>query len=164
MTDVKSHPFTANQQENRIVEVEDILTRLRGSIEAGMERFKKDNDLDQSYVNEIIVPLLKDVLENLFTPIVSRHTLDSSEIKKEFFVIHYTGIDNLVSMLSRATDHNGKSMLRLYDSVHFNDPDEGNYFDRNLVHSKDHGFYPIKKRIMPISHRSFGHTLTRKKT
>ena len=46
-------------------------------------------------------------------------------------VIHYTSIDVLVSMLERAAQ--GESAwLRLYDSVHLNDPDEGNYLARTL--------------------------------
>lgn len=128
-----------------MVESEDKLERLRVSIEAGAERFKKDHELNQSYVDEIIVPLLKDVLESQFTPIKSRHALDSSEVNDGFFVIHYTGITNLVSMLRCAADDNGKSSLRLYDSVHFNDPDEGNYFDRYLELSKEHEILPNKK-------------------
>lgn len=126
-------------------ESEERIERLRVSMEAGKERFTKDHELNQSYINEIIVPNLKDVLESLFTPIESRHMLDSSEVKDDFFVIHYTGIDNLISMLSGAIEDNENSLLRLYDTVHLNDPDEGNYFDRYLKHSKDHELLPRSK-------------------
>jgi len=67
-------------------------------------------------------------------------------------VIHYTSIENLMSILGYADKNSagkntnekmiskgkedeketGKGYLRLYDTVHFNDPDEGNFFVRNL--------------------------------
>lgn len=63
-------------------------------------------------------------------------------------VIHYTSIENLMSILDSADKKSAgknknqtminkgkkdkKGFLRLYDTVHFNDPDEGNFFVRNL--------------------------------
>lgn len=66
-------------------------------------------------------------------------------------VIHYTSIENLMSILGYADKNSAgkntnekmiskgqedkqatKGFLRLYDTVHFNDPDEGNFFVRNL--------------------------------
>lgn len=67
-------------------------------------------------------------------------------------VIHYTSIENLKSILDSAAKKSAgknkhekminkgkedeketsKGFLRLYDTVHFNDPDEGNFFVRNL--------------------------------
>ena len=40
------------------------------------------------------------------------------------FLIHYTSLDTLFSML----DHNNPGYLRLYDTVHSNDPTEGTFF------------------------------------
>lgn len=52
-------------------------------------------------------------------------------------VVHYTSVNVLLSMLKRASK--GKcAWLRLYDSVHLNDPDEGNYLARIL--SEDHSW------------------------
>ena len=124
---------------------DELLDRLRVTIEAGLERFAKDQVLDRSYVERIVVPPLKEALESLFSEIDSRHLLDSTKEENRIYVIHYTGIGNLVSMLHRAKENSEDSYLRHYDSVHLNDPDEGNYFNRNLTHSKGHELLPQSK-------------------
>ena len=68
------------------------------------------------------------------------HEVDEAKNYHDNLVIHYTTINALASMLSYAslesethtTDGPEKSLWRLYDSVHLNDPDEGVYFSRNL--------------------------------
>ena len=82
-------------------------------------------NLALAYVTEIVCPPLRDVLNNLRI-----HKVDESEIGEDKLVVHYTSIAALVSMLQDASKGNNKSFLRLYDSVHLNDPDEGNFFDR----------------------------------
>ena len=61
-------------------------------------------------------------------------------------MIHYTSVAALVSMIQDASQKAGKakepeleltvgdkkSLRRLYDSVHLNDPDEGNYLTSNM--------------------------------
>ena len=112
--------------------IQEKIERLRALVETGRDRFDKDGDLDQRYVTGIVVPALGDVFKDLTSQIEERHMLGDNEVAESNYVIHYTSITSLVSMLNRAADCDGKSSLRLYDSAHFNDPDEGNYFDRNL--------------------------------
>lgn len=128
-------------------EIEDRLARLRASIDAGKDRFRKDRSLAPSYTDEIVIPLLKEVLEFLFVEIEERHSLTDTKGDQYVYVIHYTGISNLVSMLRGALENKKKSSLRLYDSVHFNDPDEGNYFDRSLSLSKGHNLLKVDKAL-----------------
>ncbi len=147
---------------------------LQRIAKAGREYFDRYGELNlRWYVERFVMPVLKDVLKNLCLEIEERHKVDEPEDEKDNFVIHYTSIGNLVSMLKReaknrqnaakneqnkvkdeqnatedkqdvAKDEQESSKdeqnaigernasLRLYDSVHFNDPDEGNYFFRNL--------------------------------
>jgi len=126
-------------------DLEEKLSKFRDSIKPGLDRLRKDDQLHRSYVNDVIVPSFRDVLESLFSPIESLHLLDSKDEDGREFVIHYTGVANLISMLQGAIENNGSSSLRLYDSVHLNDPDEGNYFDRYLKHSKNHDLLPKSK-------------------
>ena len=83
-------------------------------------------------MSEIVYPELSDVLKNLLDKIENRHRLEEYEGGKKIRVIHYTSISTLVSMLQNASVDGRSASLRLYDSAHFNDPDEGKYFYRNL--------------------------------
>lgn len=69
-------------------------------------------------------------LEQLCNEIDECHGIEP-EIGSTQTVIHYTSINALVSMLERAA-RGERAWLRLYDSVHLNDPDEGNYLARTL--------------------------------
>ncbi len=127
-------------------EAEDKAGKLKAAIAAGRDRFDKDGDLDLEYVSGVVVPRLQDVLSDRCLEIEKRHRLDESRGDKSILVIHYTGIRAIVSMLQEVSrkererlhidqESAGKERgvsLRLYDSVHFNDPDEGNYLVRNL--------------------------------
>ena len=72
-------------------------------------------------------------LKDMWLQIEKRHEIDEPESSREKFVIHYTSIAALVSMLQNALKGNKKSYLRLYDSIHSNDPGEGNYLTRDLL-------------------------------
>ena len=106
------------------------LGQLRESIEAGL-RFQEDHDSILKYTEGVVIPNLEKVLEDLSSAIDLRHSLDKGDQGDRVFVIHYTSIVTLISMLQNAAAGQ-TSTLRLYDSVHFNDPDEGNYLGRNL--------------------------------
>ena len=142
------------------------MEKLKTFVKEGMRELKKDEYLGLSYVDEIVIPALKEVLQDLCLEIEERHKLDEPESWQENFVIHYTSIDTLVSMLQQEAKNkqnvakNGQNeakdeqesskdeqnaSLRLYDSVHFNDPDEGNYFFRNLNLPKKHAWLGDKK-------------------
>ena len=128
------------------------MEKLKTFMEAGREYFDKHGDLDLRYITNPVIKVLKGELEDLCLEIEKRHKIDEPERWRENFVIHYTSIGTLVSMLQRevknkqdvARDKQNAS-LRLYDSVHFNDPDEGNYFFRNLKLPKKHAWLGTKK-------------------
>ena len=104
---------------------------LQRVVKEGREYFDRHGKLDLGYIDVTVTPVLEDVLQSLCCKIEERHKIDH-EIWKDIDVIHYTSIGNLVSMLQQTKKNKQNASLRLYDSVHFNDPDEGNYFSRNL--------------------------------
>ena len=139
-------------------QTEGTMEKLQRVVKAGRERLEKHGDLNLGYVERFVIPALKNVLKNLCLEIEERHKIDP-EVEKDIDVIHYTSIGTLVSMLqqeaknrqNKAKDEQESSKdeqnasLRLYDSVHFNDPDEGNYFFRNLNLPKKYAWLGEKK-------------------
>ena len=131
--------MTTGERDNPGTKIED----LRASIEAGMDRYDNNRSLDlTNYVTGVVAPRFQDILSDLCTEIDQRHRLEDSESSNTayHYVVHYTSVATIVSMLQRqarkqaqeaAPDRLGTS-LRLYDSAHLNDPDEGNYLIRSL--------------------------------
>ena len=107
-----------NEYQDRMVELQD-------SIEAGMH-FAKQDKLEPGYVADIIVPKLKEAVIDKCRDIERHHLLDGAEEQEKRLVIHYTSIGTLFSMLQGAVNGQTAS-LRMYDSVHFNDPEEGKH-------------------------------------
>ena len=147
------------------------LNMLKTSIQSAPEYFKKSDDRALEYVTYAVRPTLRDVLNDLRLQIEERHKFESS-VKDRIFVIHYTSIAVLVSVLQDVSEKeqvrkkpekeakvnkpkankpklppdDKKSLWRLYDSVHLNDPEEGNFLIRNLPKKYDW----LKKR--EVSH------------
>jgi hypothetical protein len=73
----------------------------------------------------IVCNALKNAVNKICEDITKRHQ-DHGETHR---FVHYTSLSTLVSMLKKsAADSN--DYLRMYDSAHFNDPDEGQYLVR----------------------------------
>ena len=127
---------------------EGTMEKLQILVKAAPEYLAKDPKLGMEYVTDHVVPALEGVLKDLCPKIEKRHSID----RLEEGVIHYTSINTLVSMLQQAAKNKQNAAkdeqeaskdeqnasLRLYDSVHLNDPDEGNYFYPNLNLPKKH--------------------------
>ena len=103
---------------------------LKESVKQASEFFEKGYEFSSGYLTEYVAPTLKDILKGLCPKIEKLHKFGEAEEEK--FVIHYTSINTLMSMLNASINGQNAS-LRLYDSVHFNDPDEGNYLVHNLL-------------------------------
>ena len=92
-----------------------------------------------------VCPVLETELNGLCERIEARHEIGTSDNRGRVTVIHYTSIATLVSMLQnmqkpnlesaddRKSQDERKSYLRLYDSIHLNDPEEGNYLRKHLT-------------------------------
>lgn len=142
---------------------DELLEKLRTSIEAGRERFNKHRGLDPQYVDGVVIPNLQDVLKDVCRAIEQNHMISKPESTNGNFVVHYTSIATIVSLLQacakqqKRTDlphgnprgfRNGRGQFfRLYDSAHLNDPDEGNYLMRNLNLPDEHDWLNRKDVI-----------------
>ena len=134
--------MTEDQNTKTIKEFQKSVEEARKCIEEiPFDLVKIENKLDKMQFT------VSDFSDNF---IKTHHSVVPGNISNSnFLAIHYTSIGTLVSMLQHTTedkDHvtnknnhvnNRKNnILRAYDSVHFNDPNEGKFFDRNS--SKDY--------------------------
>ena len=85
-----------------------------------------------------IVPLLNDLLQAGLPGVHKNHELEAS-VKD---IVHYTSLDRLISMILDY-EKSGTSFLRMYDSFHLNDPQEGQYLAR-FVEVPDNWFQEEK--------------------
>ena len=115
------------------------MEKLKIAVESVQDYFKKPENYDLeplvSLATAKVCPVLEQALKDLCLQIEERHKVKSSEEENKF-IIHYTSIAVLVSMLQNASKSDKSSSLQLYDSVHLNDPDEGNYLALNLLSPK----------------------------
>ncbi len=115
---------------------EKALEKLKIAVNGGQEFLKQSGTLPLEYVTDSVGPPLRDVLGGLCLQIEEQHKVHEAKNEEDNLFIHYTSIAALVSMLQDASkdDKNGdnQSSLRLYDSAHFNDPNEGTYLSDNL--------------------------------
>lgn len=139
-------------------EQEEALAKLTAYIGTGLSYFH-DGFISslQQYTVDVILPQLEDILAIIHNSLIRYHMfsdVSGGSNKTPIYVVHYTGIGTLVSMLqaeARRKLHlsnvnqssslkpakgtsvpNFGATLRLYDSAHFNDPDDGDYLARHL--------------------------------
>lgn len=107
------------------------LSSLQKSVDLALERANKItlDDFLRS-VTSSVGERLKEALTDFYPQIEKLHEVESGKCAP-FTAIHYTSIDVLVSILQNVATGRGDS-LRMYDSVHLNDPGEGNYIASKL--------------------------------
>ena len=138
-------------------ESRNFLEKLEITVNGGREFFEKSKTLPLEYVTEFVCPQLRGALDDIHLRIEERHKIEAPESEERRFVIHYTSIEALVSMLlvaaqkpncelekreseepkSNSKADRTKSAWRLYDSVHLNDPEEGSLLIRDLPRKHD---------------------------
>lgn len=104
--------------------------KLETSVNAALDK-ETDPDYLSRYAISIVGTNLKEALQSLRPQIEERHRIKSDK-EGLFNVIHYTSVDALTSMIRNTSEDNDYS-LRLYDSIHLNDPGEGKYLVRDLI-------------------------------
>ena len=113
------------------------MKELQAYVNAGVH-FGTDARREQesvlNYVTGIVIPQLKEVVKERCRDIDQLHQRDIAEYHVPSFV-HYTSVGALFSMLQSAA-YKLKPSIRLYDSVHFNDPEEGDYLINHLAGDK----------------------------
>ena len=138
----------------------DDLQKLKATVDAAT-RMDASPDRLSKYVTDIVNPPLTRILRKVAKQVEPRHAVEAAD-----FIVHYTGISTILSMLQAQIDKNNRDnlfantefadeelkklaigtggSLRLYDSAHSNDPAEGRYLMQELARSKDyHWLQPV---------------------
>ena len=98
---------------------------------AGLERLKEHGSVNAAYVEQMILPELITVVQGIGSRIEDRHRIPTVADNVTTWVTHYTSLSAVTSMLRELADGQ-EPVLRLYDTSHCNDPDEGNHLVREL--------------------------------
>ena len=105
------------------------LEQLQSLVEVVLRSVESDGELNQRYGDEVLAPLVGELLGRALSEIDGEHRFDGN---RGNLVFHYTGVKT-VEALVRGIAHLQSASLRLYNSGDFNDPDEGEFFTRNLA-------------------------------
>ena len=111
--------------------------QLRNLCAAGRDRIHRYGSLDPRYFNGLVLPELVVVLEEACVEIEERHLISPETEDATLRVTHYTSLAAGTSILRALADGQGAT-LRLYDSSHCNDPDEGAHLVRELTPNVEH--------------------------
>ena len=100
---------------------------LQASVKDVREWFEEDKDEDWllKCVYTLVIPFLKKAISEKFKSLKESYRV-CHENNEAPTVVHYTSVDTVIKMFRDYSD-NEASYLRLYDTFHFNDPDEGRY-------------------------------------
>ena len=118
----------------------DNIQQLRSVSELVRDRFERDRNADA--LREVIergpvVPLMRKAIADTLARVRSRYLVESDD-NGLITVVHYTRIEVVIGMF-QARIEKKPSYLRMYDTFHSNDPDEGKYLVNRLdpLTSKD---------------------------
>ena len=106
--------------------------RLFHAVEAVREKLSEllddpDRRLFKDEYSPLLVGSIQDIIVEMCNKIRDRHKISNGIYKiKNNTLAHYTSLDKVVKMLRKSKGEEN-DYLRLYDSSHFNDPDEGYY-------------------------------------
>ena len=107
------------------------IDNLKALCRAGLERLKRHGSVNSAYIEGMILPELGNVMGGVLSRIEERHRIASEAENVTVWVTHYTSLSAATSML-REMAHGQDAVLRLYDTTHCNDPEEGNHLVREL--------------------------------
>ena len=110
------------------------LDRLVEKIDSGTRYWKAVN-LVRPYIQQTILPLLHGALGEILPAIRQRHEVHPDGPNQRATGVHYTTIGVLMQMLL-CQQRTRAGRLRLYDSLHLNDPAEGYYLPRRITTKK----------------------------
>ena len=128
--------------DERVGDVQAMTDRLKGVVALISQTKDLEEWQARRLLSETVAPLLDQVFQAKFVEIDQFHDLrkDARE------VIHYTTLDMLVSVLGDKVE--GKdAFIRMGDSFHLNDPEEGQYLARRIEETYGHGWFREKKDL-----------------
>ena len=90
-----------------------------------------------AFVSRLVIPALDRAVQPLALEIEGRHIVDDDIEGITSRATHYTSLEAVLRMLSQEIS-GGSASLRLYDSLHCNDPEEGNFLVNSLSSTPEH--------------------------
>lgn len=105
------------------------LEELRCESERLQRYFANDQQALLEGITDKVIPLVNSVVSDEFMPLKEQHIVCGDG--GSALVIHYTSVNTVIKMFRNYIEK-GRSYLRLYDTFHFNDPDEGKYLMSKL--------------------------------
>ena len=95
------------------------------------KRYWQSRNLARVYLERDVISLLRKALTEVTLDVQRLHEVQEDSEDGKAKCVHYTTIGVLMQLLqSESAATTGK--IRLYDSMHLNDPDEGNYLPRRI--------------------------------
>ena len=108
----------------------DYQSRLNQEIDDS-KRYWTSPNLVRVYLDREIIPLLRGALTDVLPDIERLHEVRADSANGKAKGVHYTTIGVLMQLL-QSQGSAAPGTIRLYDSMHLNDPDEGNYLPRRV--------------------------------
>ena len=93
--------------------------------------------VEPAAVSQLVMPALDEAMKLPASEIEGRHIVDDDMEGITSRATHYTSLEAVLRMLSQEIS-GGSASLRLYDSLHCNDPEEGNFLANSLSSAPDH--------------------------
>ena len=95
------------------------------------------SDVRPAFVSRVVIPALDRAVQPLALEIEGRHIVDDDIEGTTLPATHYTSLETVLGMFSQETE-GGSASLRLYDSLHSNDPEEGDFLANSLSSTPEH--------------------------
>ena len=103
-----------------------------------VESLSQLSDARPEIVSRLVIPALDRAMQPLALEIEGLHMVDPPDIEGTTSrATHYTSLEVVLRMLSQETS-DGNASLRLYDSLHCNDPEEGDFLVNSLSSIPQH--------------------------
>ena len=118
-----------------MTEKDEVIQELTRRVESS----SRWRDVGSEPVSQLVIPALDSAMQLLALDIEGLHTVDDDDDIEGTTLpaTHYTSLETVLGMLSQETEGGGAS-LRLYDSLHCNDPEEGNFLAHSLNSVPEH--------------------------
>ena len=91
-----------------------------------VESFGRLSDVEPAAVSQLVMPALDEAMKPLASEIEDLHMVDDDIEGATSRATHYTSLETVLRMISQEIS-GGSASLRLYDSLHCNDPEEGGF-------------------------------------
>ena len=110
-------------------------------LERRVESLGRLVSVEPADVLQLVIPALDETMKPLASEIEGLHMVDDSIEGATSRATHYTSLETVLRMLSQETS-GGNASLRLYDSLHCNDPEEGDFLVSCLSSAPSTGGWP----------------------